>query len=744
MQLGPDHRLANASRDRRPRYRRPGHRAVLLAVGCLATWLLGCSETVTPIRYAAPSNAVVFPARPEPIVRPEMPPPPVKPRWQDCQAGDQAWVRRALLGIAGRRAHSTAEVQVWSDLVAALRHQQTGGAVSGTVPGKPTRWDATLTEPRRAVALLMGLDEGYGPRWRDFVLDALRVNRVEVKSMADCYALPASQAVDTGLAVWVRDHSPREPFSAPFTMGEVVASALALDDLSPIWRGHLLAMLGKPMTAANVGPAEMERARRQDFGRLFDAAYLHRDRACMGCHNSEFSVTYNADAALNRHWPVAGKFERALFGSATGKPPDADAADKGPADLRAHAVFRHWGVADGDNRSAPWGWAEACGLLKRPTDDDPLGHDAWFGSLRGRRVSVWDVQAALARGFERIAKRGLQLQTNAAHAGEPDPDDALAWLVAQSIVEHVWQELMGAPLTVANWFPRTEDQRDTLEQLTRRFVASSYSLRRLLADIAVHPAFALAAPEVGCGDEAHGLPRLLDPWSNHAADASRRGNSPGDVVHGLSPRLLLRSLHAALGWPAPAEFPSGPEQALQTAAGVFLKDGEPGARGLDFQSRLAWEASYGACVRQGAHDHIDALVERIAAVPASTWEDAIATLKDQLIGEPWVATSERPLVEALLGISLTDPPGADAGDKLRRLCGVLVATPQFLLGGLAPAEAFDVPVLTAPAMAYGGRCAAVAELVNAQSLPWRMACDNTGLKLQPRSAPREESGKPRP
>ena len=85
-----------------------------------------------------------------------------------------------------------------------------------------------------------------------------------------------------------------------------LGSALELDDLSPVYRAHLFAMMSRPYTAANVGANELERSRRQNFGAVFEAAYIHRDIVCLSCHNSEFSVTYNEDPAKNRAWPVPG------------------------------------------------------------------------------------------------------------------------------------------------------------------------------------------------------------------------------------------------------------------------------------------------------------------------------------------------------------------------------------------------------------------------------------------------------
>jgi hypothetical protein len=676
----------------------------------------------------APAPAKKPPPVVEPLPdrKPEPPPVPALHTWQDCQGSDQAWVRQTLLLLAGRRPFGQGEVLAWTDAVAAVRRAEgqtasKDGYFHGDQPYKPA-WNSA----RKTVALAMMRDGRYAKRWADFVMDALRVVRVETKSQQECYGPPLPDAYDDGtLARFVRDNGPRTAFpGGTWKLRDLVSSAIALDDVSVLWRAHLFAMVNKPFTAANVGFLELERARRQDFGRIFDAAYLHRDFVCMGCHNSEFSVTAHPDPQLNRAWPLPGRLERALFGSPTGKHSDGEMAAFGPDTLRAHAPLRVSGVADGPNRQRPWGWNDKCGELRDPTEPDPLGHDALLGSVRGDTASVWDLEKALHRGLERLAVQGLQLDNQ----GDADPDDALAWLVSQSIVQQIWLDVMGQPLTVANYFPRTEQQRDALHTLTQLFVSSRYSLRTLLTEIAVHPAYNLRPPEAGCG-QAYELPRLLNPWSNHESDPNARLNSPGDAVHALPPRLLLRSLHTAMDWEPPAEFPAGDNRTLQAALGVFLKDAEPGHRGLDFSGRLAWESAYGRCApRTTSTDLVDLVAQKALTDPQATWADAVALLQDRLIGEPEVVPGQVPLLQELLGVDLSAAPTATDGQdrpivsKLRLLCGALLATPQFLLSGLPAPDSEVVPRLTPTSLQWAGRCATVSERFVAAKLPYTLTC----------------------
>lgn len=634
--------------------------------------------------------------------------PPIEPAhvWTECQASDQAWVRRALLAIDGRRALGQAEVNAWEDAIKAIRAVDPEAQGASATPSPD---GGELEDSKRIVARAMMDESAFRERWSDWLLEALRINRVEAKSQEVCFGPPNPDAIDDGsLAAYVRDHDATAgaPPLHDFTMGQLLSSAIALDDLSVVYRGNLFAMMKLPIGGANVGPEAMERARRQNFGAVFSSAYLHRDLVCLGCHNSAFSVTYDADPARNRHWPVPGLFELALFGASDGKHPPEEAAEKGTDALRAFSVFRYQDVVDGGG-ARPFGWAASCGAFKAPEVDDPLGIDAYFGSARGARASVWDVERALRRGVDLLSVHGLLRGPGGVLE---DADEALAYLVAETIVEKVWDEVMGHPLTIADYFPRTKVQRDILMRLTERFAASHFSLKALLLDVVAHPAFNLKAPAEGCGEAAYELPNVFDPWTTSDADPARRGNSPADGVFAISARPLVRGLHRAMGWPSLPEYPKDEASAdFQVAVGFFVKDGEPGFRGLDFQGRLVWEAAYGACVdRSDGGDFIAQLAARAQATPGATVGDAVAALQDRLIGEPLIAAEVQGEVAALTGpLGATDLTGLDG--KLRAVCGALAATPQLLLGGVVPADTRVVPALSPPEVSYHETCDRVAK-----------------------------------
>lgn len=600
-----------------------------------------------------------------------------------CDAGDRAFVHRAIIALLGRRPLGQGELQGLVSAIEQVRSAQTAAGEPDTA--------------RLVVARALMQDDAFRVRWSDFLKDALRAARTDTKNQEPCYGSNETADSDGGaLARFVRDNDATasdESFRG-FTMRQLLASALELDDLSVLYRANLFAMMSKPLKGNSL-ELELELARRNDFGAAFEATYTRRDISCLPCHNSEFSVTASPDPATNRFWQVPALFERALFGNSTGTHPAEEVATLGTDVLRSRGMFRYMGVVG--SGTAPFGWApEACGIFEEPSSDDPLHIDTWFGSLRslpdeptrGQRMSVWELERSLRAGFEALAAQGMP-------NGEVEADEAFASLVALHVTESVWLEVMGTPLTVGHHFPRTAVQRDMLSALSERFVGSHYSLKELLAAIVEHGVFNLQPPSVGCGAGPYPFPRLFDPWTEAESDPEARGNGPSDAVFPLSPRVLRRSLHTALEWPMYLEYPESgsAEETLSLSLGFFLRDSEPGRRGLDFQGRLAWEAAYGSCAAPETNDFISKLESAAVADSSATMLDAIVALKDRMIGEPYVAEDERAPLEALLETSLDAP--ADALDGgLRRLCGVLASSPMFMLGGMVAGAEHPIPKLT--------------------------------------------------
>jgi hypothetical protein len=613
-----------------------------------------------------------------------------------CDGGDVAFVKAATLATLGRRPTSQDEV-----------HARTA-ELSGAAASDPAAARARLVRT-------LATDPEFVERWSEVLMDHLRVQRSDLQTQIDCYGGLRRAPDDGALARYVRDHDPRDPGDGggEFNARDLLRSAIVLDDLSPALRGHLFALMRVPMRTCNLpAGATAELSRRKDFGNWFDTAFLNRDMSCLRCHNSEASVTYSDDPAKNRHWPLPGRFEEALYGSSA----------MGDA-VRAHAVFRYDGLRNCPSGDAcvyvrkgpgqrPWGWsAEDCGELY--PDDlgvDPAMIEARFGSITGA-ATVYDLEASLARGVAALAAHGLVMDAQGRLA---DADAAFAYLVAASLVESVWREVIGTPLTIANHFPRNQAARDLLKTLTDRFVSSHFSLRELLVAIALTPYFDPSAPAAGCGAAPYTLAAVYDPWTISEEDPELRHNSPADGVQPLSARTLLRASYAALGqtpdlfmfYPGGPFSPDAltPEQqrdlGFLRGVGAFLNNGETGFRGLDFQARLLWEERFGGCPnRDGTPDYIDGLLARARASDA-TVRDVVLALKDRLLSEPRIdedggADGEAALLVRLYGAALEAPAASvpELEARVRRHCGVLLASPQFVLGGLPEPEALATPVL---------------------------------------------------
>jgi hypothetical protein len=658
-------------------------------------------------------------------------PPDAEDLVETCRAEDDAFVRNAFVALLGRRPLGQAEVNVYVDMLDQLEELD---------PGK----EGTLAARRAVLDAIMD-DPAFLERWTQYFIDALRVARIEDQEMRSCYGV-TDRNPDTGeLAAYVRDNAATAfgDGGGDFTMRDLLESALVLDDLSPVYRAHVFALVSRPIPAANVPRVEAELARREDFGNVFMSAYLNRDMVCLGCHNSEGSVTYSEDPAANRHWALPGLVEKALYGDSFGI-----------ATERAHAMFRYDGfVASGffgdEGDDLPWSWSLDCGSFFRSgLEPDPADVDAKFADITGQVVTVYDLEAALKSGYDTVRANGLSIGSDGEIA---DPNVALAYMTAATVSEGVWREVIGTPLTIANYFPRNQAARDMLQRLTTTYIDSEFSLRAVLTEILLSEYFNRLPPEAGCGDAPYSMPNIYDPWTLTDPDVERRLNGSGDSVSALSARVLLRAAYAALEWEAPgfeewprysscAEYscgqmnsfctdegsccssyqalcvsinePWGPEEAaFQRGVGVFHKNAERGFRGLDFQARLLWEDRFGVCSKFRADaDFVDAL-QADATAAGATVEELVVAMKDRIVGDASAVddAAERAALEAVFGVGLDTAVTSvtDLDAKTRAVCGVLMSSPQFLLGGFAPDSA-AVPSLTPAGASYDTACAEVA------------------------------------
>lgn len=168
---------------------------------------------------------------------------PVGPSPSECDAGDLNWSRRAITALLGRKPVGLAEAQAVTDLA----------AVAG----------------RKVAAQTLMQHPDFMPHWSTWLTDELAVNRTGYKRQKPCFDAPLLPKVDADLAIFVRDHQPEvDKFAQPFRLIDLLKSALQLDDLSPIYRAHLFALVAHPLTQCN-NPTieELDLERRADVAK---------------------------------------------------------------------------------------------------------------------------------------------------------------------------------------------------------------------------------------------------------------------------------------------------------------------------------------------------------------------------------------------------------------------------------------------------------------------------------------------
>jgi len=691
-------------------------------------------------------------------VPPPPPPPPVK-TFVDCDAGHYSWVKQTLPILLGRRAAGIHEVRFLAQV-------------------------AEKTS-RRDLALALMEDPLFEKRWADWLMDEVRINRDGDKKHDECYGDPLLSDDNGQLAAFIRDNVPLD--SDPemtFNMKDVLLSSIRLDDLTPFYRAHLFAMMAKPITGANVGALEMDITRRQDFGEIFEATYLHRSSVCATCHNSAWSTTDSPDPTKDHHWPIGGLFEKGVYGSSAGRP-----------EMDLFTMFRHLNVVRNKNGTRPWKMHESCGRFNRPEDipTDPAEIEAFFVIDQGLKASMWDTEAALQLGVESLRYDGLYVNPTTL---EIEGNEAFAYMMSVRIANRVWREVFGYPLTLVHYFPRNVAQRDILLEISNHFVAEGWSLKTLLADIVTHPLYNESAPIDGCGpDHPYLMPMVFNPWTDIEPIENERGNSVGDIVHRHNARIMLSMAQHALNWPKPIAYPEGQDKLFQQSIGIFLKDGEPGFSGVDFQGLLSWEKQFGACKSlaaltfeegplscvgkcgdPGGKDdpcYCDSLCEEYgdccdnyqalcvdeleesptggqdwiarmlltaqkfapeSGEPPTLVRDIAIALKDRLINTPDIIDwKEEALLSSLFGVTSIDTAIGiipELPTKTRALCGILLQSPQYLLTGLAPADQSTTPRLVVDGDTYQSRCESWAQTILA-SMKHTVTCSADSMTIVP-------------
>lgn len=309
--------------------------------------------------------------------------------------GHASFAREAIPVLLGRRAHGVDEVEAVADISQLL--------------GRDT-----------AARMLMK-DNAFVDHWADVLVDLLRMQRDFNGGLAaadqSCWGAPTRPNPDPAIAQWVRDHGPADAGapSPAWNMTDLLRSAIALDDLSVVYRANLFT-LSMRRAGGNGGNAE-----------LTDSVlrvYLNRDITCLRCHNPTLSASNKVDSGGNivwrRLWTIPGHPEKALFGNYY----DASAATARIRPIMRGDVRKPTTLdADGNVTSSfgirPWGMADDCAKdspTPLPNNNGNPSHQGFqvlgagtannpsarFGSLDGSvnpKVALWELEGALRQGI---------------------------------------------------------------------------------------------------------------------------------------------------------------------------------------------------------------------------------------------------------------------------------------------------------------------------------------------------------
>jgi len=635
---------------------------------------------------------------------------------ESCDAGDQAFVKRLIPLVQGRKPEGMREVLLLVSMIEQL--------------------DAAGVDGRAAV--VRGLTSGdlYIGRWKQFLWEQLRINRVEVKSNYNCYSQTSGPNGGPELAAYIRDNDANgSDFGQKFTMADVMESALRLDDMSPLYRADMFARMARPLGGANISQEEFEVNARSNFGEIFESTYLGRRSGCLECHNSEESVTYNPNPAFNHFWAIPGKFEAAIYGAAKGRP-----------EAELYAAFRVTGFTT-DQGVRAWGMS-SCGSFDPGRDGDILGTPGYLGGDLPSGQNLFDIDPLFKSGFTTLAADGLALADNL----EVAPDQALAYLTSTNFVNNAWKEMMGYPLTLAHNFPRNAKQREILQGLTEAFVSEDYSLRAVITEIALHPYFNMDSPDVCGSSTPFFMQPVFEPYAITSADPNQRGNGVGDRVQRYSAWVLIESAMRTMWWALPVkQIPANefnfPAIDFLRDTGVFIKDAQNGFNGVDFNGLLAWENRLAPGSNPGLggdctgplgqactqYEWIELMLVEAFKADATVREVA-AAIKDRLLTEPTIeGETELAVIAGVIGL---DPAAkmkaVDGGileDGARRFAGLLFNTPQFMLSGVPspdqdPAE---IPKFAVAGTDTQALCDHLAPLVLTDKYTW--TCDAQGIKV---------------
>lgn len=283
--------------------------------------------------------------------------------------------------------------------------------------------DIAQLHGRAAAVQMLMKDNEFVDHWADAIIDLIKLQReptggIRVAQDGSCWGTPSRQNPDIAIAKWVRDHGPTDP-GAPtpaWNMTDLVRSAIALDDLSPILRANLFPV---SMRLASTGD------KRAALTEYFLQTYLNRDITCLRCHNPTLSASnreVGGNIVWRRLWAISGHPEKALFGNyydAISTIENLKPIFRSDVRTPAPSAFgiRPWGMSadcarDTDVRSpANNGKLTATGF--KAITSGPQHPAVKFGNLDGAtnpRISIWELEemfrdgvADLRNGYERFS-----------------------------------------------------------------------------------------------------------------------------------------------------------------------------------------------------------------------------------------------------------------------------------------------------------------------------------------------------
>lgn len=304
---------------------------------------------------------------------------------EEDDAGHWSFVRQVVPKLLGRKVKGHDEAKLMVDVISAIPGNR----------GREELIDALMTSPE------------FGAQWSETLVDFLHVNREGIKDNSSCFGAPQRASVDPGLASFITaQRGDLSGFTgtppAAFNMADVVAAAVAADNLYAVYSPHVFALESKPVTGNMVTEANQ----RDDLGGNFGHIVLNRKLECLQCHRSSFSRS-GPQTFWQRTWPIFGNFEKAIYENEQGGDP-----------ANFNALFRTDVMSGSAPLRAPWGGAppssgpppglQACGNFRSSAPGtDTLGATPYLTQSLPVGSSVWDVQRLLHQGRRTLAIDGL-------------------------------------------------------------------------------------------------------------------------------------------------------------------------------------------------------------------------------------------------------------------------------------------------------------------------------------------------